>query len=662
MANSSPTNTTDGLTIGLAGHIDHGKSSVVRRLTGTDPDSLPEERERGMTIDLGFAHWSPAESSSSNQATQALVSFVDVPGHERFVRNMIAGAGGIEAVMLVVAADDGWMPQSQEHFDILRLLQVQSGIVVVSKIDLVEPDWVEVVCDDIRQRLQGSFLSDAPIIPVSSTTGAGFDKLEAALTILATTHDQSGDIGKPRLFIDRSFIRAGMGGVVTGTVRGGSFSEGDEVVVYPSQVRGKIRVAQRHGQQVPCVKSGQRAALAFTGIDREHLHRGSVVSVPALADSAGGGRFLLARISVLPDCPVKINTRRKLSLFLGSSEIACEARLLDDGEIAPGSSQIVVLRCETEPLCFVGDTFVLRLPTPQRTVGGGVILDWSDSMPSRQSLAELATFSYPDQTELTAGLALSLTDLIHHRLAVYSPQNRDELLLRSRFSHRQIQDKLAEMIKAGVVADLNGQVYLVENMAALLQTLVTRLGERLKAEPHLRGLTPDEIFRLLKVPERRLISSQSLLLEIALEQGLLLSNAGRYHLPGRTQSVAGETKKQAERIEKLLEENPFGPPLIPILVSSGKASREALGYLLDTGKAIKVSTELVLNSDAWNRALEKIASCLNSGEELTVAWLRSELATSRKYALPILEETDRRKITSRQGDVRIKGQRFDELR
>ncbi|MCH9031067.1 MAG: 50S ribosome-binding GTPase, partial [candidate division Zixibacteria bacterium] len=246
------------ITIGVAGHIDHGKSSIVKRLTGTDPDRLPEEKLRGMTIDLGFAHWmgpahgmSPAngnsQSHSNNNSVEPLVAFVDVPGHERFVRNMIAGAGGIEGVILVVAADDGWMPQSQEHFDIVRLLGVKKGFVVLSKIDLVEPDWIETVVDDIKTQVSGSFLDGAPVIPVSSTTGHGFDKLENELLLLAKKNLSQADLGKPRLFIDRSFDISGMGKVVTGTLRGGAFEVGQKIFIHPSGAEGKIRTLQRHG-------------------------------------------------------------------------------------------------------------------------------------------------------------------------------------------------------------------------------------------------------------------------------------------------------------------------------------------------------------------------------------------------------------------------------
>ncbi|MFQ6008847.1 MAG: selenocysteine-specific translation elongation factor, partial [Candidatus Zixiibacteriota bacterium] len=254
------------IVVGTAGHIDHGKSSIIKRLTGTDPDRLPEEKARGMTIDLGFAFY---RTTSDEE-----IAFVDVPGHERFVKNMIAGAGGIDVVMLVIAADDGWMPQSQEHFQIVRLLGIRNGFIVINKIDLVQNDWLELLQQDIRTKVKGSFLEDAPILMVSAETGEGFEQLQNYLNSLPKKIAVARDIGKARLFIDRSFVRPGIGGVVTGTLRGGSLSVGQTVSVWPSMATGKIRSLQSNNQDVHTAHPGQRTAVSFTGIDKEQLRRG----------------------------------------------------------------------------------------------------------------------------------------------------------------------------------------------------------------------------------------------------------------------------------------------------------------------------------------------------------------------------------------------------
>ncbi|MFQ5608149.1 MAG: selenocysteine-specific translation elongation factor, partial [Candidatus Zixiibacteriota bacterium] len=399
------------ITIGLAGHIDPGKSALVKRLTGTDPDRLPEEQARGMTIDLGFAHWnSSSDIDGGTNAGVPDVSFVDVPGHERFVRNMIAGAGGIEAALLVVAADDGWMPQSQEHFDIMSLLGLDRGIIAVTKTDLVEPEWVETVIDDIKTRVGGSFLETAPLVPVSSTTGDGFDQLRSNLRELSTTYTAHHDIGKPRLFADRAFILPGMGRVLTGSARGGGFAVGDEVVVYPALATGKVRTLHRHDRQVGSVAAGQRAALSFTGIDSKALARGSVVTKPEFCAEAGEGKFLIARVRVLPDCSVRLSTRRKLSLFLGTSEVSCELRAAGESHLSPGTDSLVALRCSSKPLCFAGDRFILRLPTPQITVGGGVILGWRERVQTREQLEAFREFATEEALTPRGALAVWSSD------------------------------------------------------------------------------------------------------------------------------------------------------------------------------------------------------------------------------------------------------------
>ncbi|MCP4703154.1 MAG: selenocysteine-specific translation elongation factor, partial [candidate division Zixibacteria bacterium] len=256
--------------IGTAGHIDHGKSSIISRLTGIDPDRLPEEKERGMTIDLGFA-WYDTEDGQR-------VGLVDVPGHERFVKNMIAGAGGIDALILVVAADDGWMPQSQEHLQITRLLGIKHGLVALTKIDLVEDNWVDLVEEDIKDKLKNTFLAKAPIVRLSSETGVGFDDLKKEIANLTGKMINREDIGKPRLYVDRSFVLPGMGGVVAGTLRGGRFSAGMEVSVFPARKKGKIRILHSHNENVANSSPGQRTAVSLTGIDKQYLNRGSVLT------------------------------------------------------------------------------------------------------------------------------------------------------------------------------------------------------------------------------------------------------------------------------------------------------------------------------------------------------------------------------------------------
>ncbi len=650
------------ITIGLAGHIDHGKSSLVRRLTGVDPDRLPEEKARGMTIDLGFAHWTPDGESGATE-----VSFVDVPGHERFVRNMIAGAGGIEAVMLVVAADDGWMPQSQEHFDIIRLLDIRKGLIVINKTDLAESDWLSEVIDDVRQHVAGSFLESAPIIPVSSTTGEGFPELEQCLKELSREFESQQperqdtiashhDIGKPRLTIDRSFKLPGIGGIVTGSARSGAFAVGDEIVIAPEGAAGKIRTLHRHEQQVESVSAGQRAALSFSGIDRNALLRGAFVTTPQLGDPAHNGRVLLVKIEALPDCPVKLTHHRKLLLFFGAAEIPCEMRLAGVRELRSGESVFAALRCDEMPFCFAGDRFILRLPTPQITIGGGIVLDWSATLPEKEELKRRLKIA--ENQIVGDGAENLLSSLLKLHLQIQFPQNKDAILLRSIFSHRQIQNAIESLKSNDEIAEHDSLLFPAESLKNLLSVFVANVKERFTEASHLKGLSQQEILRLFPGAYSNAVANGPAILDIAASRELLIAEKGLYKLPGQKLTVSGAVRKESERILAELTANPFAPPLIAKLVINGKVSKEALGFLLNTGEAFKVNSELVLSAKSWRIALNRIHVLLESGGELNVAWLRSDLETSRKYALPMLEALDKLEVTERIGDNRVRGRKF----
>ncbi|MBD3403133.1 selenocysteine-specific translation elongation factor, partial [candidate division GN15 bacterium] len=370
------------IVIGTAGHIDHGKSSIVRRLTGADPDRLPEEKQRGMTIDLGFAFHKTIGGQD--------LAFVDVPGHERFVKNMIAGAGGIDAVMLVIAADDGWMPQSQEHFQIVRLLGVRHGLVVINKCDLVQDDWLELLEADIAEKVDGTFLQDAPVLRVSAVTGDGFDQLTDQLNALASALSARRDFGKARLYIDRSFVRPGMGGVVTGTLRGGGLTTGQTVGIWPFRATARVRTLQSQGQDLDTVQPGHRTAVSFTGIEKEQLVRGGCVSDRTDLRYFADHPVLALNVEMLPEAAVSLQDGREVLLLLGTSEMTGEIRVFESDAIAPGQKGLAFFRPEEPMFGYVGDSCIIRLPTPMVTLGGGRLLDHMSRFPRRKELAGLA--------------------------------------------------------------------------------------------------------------------------------------------------------------------------------------------------------------------------------------------------------------------------------
>ena len=350
--------------VGTAGHIDHGKTSLVKALTGIDTDRLPEEKARGITIDLGFAFLEEPDGLT--------VEIVDVPGHERFVKNMLAGVGGIDLAMLVIAADEGVMPQTREHLAICSLLHIKTGLIALTKIDLVEPDWLELVKDDVRGAVRETFLEAAPILPVSAKTGEGLAELRAAVRGLAASVPPRGTDQLPRLPIDRVFTVKGFGTVVTGTLAAGALAVDERVEAYPRGLQAKIRGLQTHGRPVTAARAGQRTAINLQGLERAAIDRGDVVGLPGTLVSS---LLVDGTLELLKDAPRAVKSRTRLRFHVGTSEIMARALLLDRGELEPGASGLVRFRLESPLIALPGDRFVVRSYSPIVTIGGGTLLD-----------------------------------------------------------------------------------------------------------------------------------------------------------------------------------------------------------------------------------------------------------------------------------------------
>ncbi|HUV31257.1 MAG TPA: selenocysteine-specific translation elongation factor [Acidobacteriota bacterium] len=623
------------IVIGTAGHIDHGKSAIVKRLTGSDPDRLPEEKARGMTIDLGFAFYrTPAGED---------LALVDVPGHERFVKNMIAGAGGIDAVMLVIAADDGWMPQSQEHFQITKLLGVRTGLIVINKIDLAEPDWIGLLEDDIRQRVAGSFLADAPVVRVSAETGEGFEALTRLLDALPTQIESRKDRGKARLYIDRSFIRPGIGGVVTGTLRGGAFSVGQSVLVWPAMVTAKIRTLQSRNEEVAAVMPGQRTAVSFTGIDREKLVRGGVITDRTDARFFLEHPVLALSLEVLPESPVALSDRRHVVVIVGTSETEGEIRIFEQRQVKPGQRGIVFLKPDSPLHTLVGDRYVMRLPTPMVTVGGGTVLDHLEKFPRRK---ELAAYGY-----LRKRVEGSLPDLVVSELEKRCLAESRHLLGEADLSPDEIRENVARLTKDGVLGHFREYVYHRDLLDRAVAELKAGIDRELEANPHLKGLPMDRIKGLSSHPMPVL----EVIVRYMVESGLLVLVGDEFNPAGRTMALKGVIKQAYDEIMAALAGNPYAPPSLAELASAGKIYQHAIKYILDTREGHKCGSEFVFLTGVWEETVQFIRERLKQQDKLTVAELRDRFGYTRKYAIPILEETDRLGVTRRDGDVRIKG-------
>jgi selenocysteine-specific elongation factor len=627
--------------IGTAGHIDHGKSSLIKRLTGIDPDRLPEEKQRGMTIDLGFAWYDLADGRR--------IGIVDVPGHERFARNMIAGAGGIDAVLLVVAADDGWMPQSQEHLQITGLLGVKYGIVVVSKIDLVEKAWVGLVKDELKERLKGTFLENAPVIGVSSVTGEGIDELKREIAVLANIVAFREDFGKPRLYIDRSFVLAGMGGVATGTLRGGILKVGQEAALYPSRTRGKIRTLQSHNQRVDIAYPGQRTAVSLTGVDKESISRGSTLSTPEIIDNYPDGACLALSLIMISEAVVSVQERRKLLIIIGTTEVEGEARLLDRSEIRPGQKGIIFFKPHRPVLTFIGDRFIARLPTPQVTIGGGIVLDILTKMPGKK---DYVFYDY-----LNDRLEPTPRNLVESTLRKSPFLDLRKEFVFSEFSPAMIQSAANDLIRSGIAQEYDNQLFNREAVSRAEDRIDSALRSYFADHPHINGLASEEIGVMTKIDAPVLAS----IIQLMCNNGRLVKKKNRYDLPGREIDAQGELKILAEEISRELERSPFTPPSIDELIGGDTLRRQAFDYLIASGEIVKIGGGLAFHIKSWRTIIDSVKSIINSEGSLAVSALREKLHSSRKYIVPILEETDRLGLTLRHGDVRLKGINFEKI-
>ncbi|MBI5266904.1 MAG: selenocysteine-specific translation elongation factor [candidate division Zixibacteria bacterium] len=625
--------------VGTAGHIDHGKSSIVKRLTGTDPDRLPEEKARGMTIDLGFAFYHTPSGEE--------IGFVDVPGHERFVKNMIAGAGGMDVVMLVVAADDGWMPQSQEHFQIIKLLGVRHGVVVINKIDLATPDWLNMIEQDIREKVKDSFLADAPFFRVSANTGSGFDELGNYLNALPQRLRGKSDIGKARLYIDRSFIRPGIGGVVTGTLRGGALSVGQPVSVWPNRATGKIRSLQSAGRIVDTAHPGQRTAVAVTGIEKELLVRGGVICDRTDTSFIAEHQVFALYLQMLPEALVPLEDRRRVFVMVGTSEVEGEVRLFGSERIPPGGSGIVFVRPDQPLYALAGDRFILRLPTPMVTLGGGKVLDHLEHFPRRRDL--------PSLDYLRKRLGDNLSDWIESELEKCLFVLRGQLMEHADVSFAEVSAIAEKLLADKNLFQFGDYLCHAASIEREGEEVSRLLGEELGRQPHLKGLTADWVAAAINRP----LPLTRTLLDYLVSAGVLTATGDLFNVAGRGLSIKGVIKEAHDKMMSELKTSPYAPPTLEQLASRGKVFQQAIAFMIDSGEVYKCGADYLFLMPVWLEIVSFVKSRLTSGATLAVGDLKERFGLTRKWAIPILEETDRIRLTQRQGDVRIKGDRFD---
>jgi selenocysteine-specific elongation factor len=614
--------------LGTAGHIDHGKSSLVKALTGIDPDRLKEEKERGITIDLGFADLSYPDGLT--------VGIVDVPGHERLVRNMLAGAGGIDLVLLVIAADEGIMPQSREHLAICNLLRIKTGLIALTKTDLVEKEWLELVKDEVRNFVEGSFLEDAEIIPVSSKTGDNLDQLKERIREIALRVEPKPVREIFRLPIDRVFTLKGFGTVVTGTVISGTLSLDDMVEIEPSRIHTKVRGLHSHGKAIRTAYAGQRVAINLQGVDKEALKRGDVVVTPKVVSAS---RIMDAKIELLHDVPV-LKSKSLVHLHITTSETIARIILYNREELRSGESCYCQLRLEEPAVALSGDRYIVRRFSPVITIGGGTILDPSPLRRRRKEALE-------DLGVLEQG---ALPERIAVKVKKSGIKGMKAMTLSGwiKAETPSIDEALSLLKKQGTLKQLGETLLHRDIYHGLAKGITETLHSFHKKNPLSPGMLKEELRAQLKVsPEawNTLLSS--------LEAVVVDKDVVRLKEVIVASSVASQS---SEKILQLLEKARFQPPSREELSESLTMDPKALGDLLKLmskeGSVVRINDSLYVAGSAFKEMISLLRSFFAKKPSMTVAEFRDILDTTRKYALPFLEYLDSNKITLRVGDVR----------
>jgi selenocysteine-specific elongation factor len=626
--------------MGTAGHIDHGKTQLVKTLTGIDTDRLKEEKERGITIDLGFAHLTYEDGTE--------VGVIDVPGHERFVRNMLAGVGGIDLVMLVIAADEGVMPQTREHLAICQLLRVKEGLVALTKADLVDEDWLELVSEDTREFLKGTFLEGKPIVPVSAKTGQGIDELKRVLQALVARVPPKQLEGKFRLPVDRVFTIRGFGTVVTGTLFSGTIRVEDRIEIYPKGIEAKIRGLQVHNASVPEAVAGQRTAINLQGIDKVELERGDVLGHPG----EFAPTFMLdAVLQHLSDAPRPLRHRARVRLHVGTSEIMGRVILLDRDELAPGEEAYVQLRLEEPAIVLPRDRFVIRSYSPVQTIGGGILLDAQASKHRRGEAGLAAHFRL-----LAEG---SPEEIFSHHLrqATHQGLRLSEFLPRTELSESRLRQVAITLQRAGRLRAVNADMawYL---HAEALDSLTRELRRYLETFHRQNPLKPNIASEELRAKVRGLGERVCLMaLEELRQQGAVVVERDRVRLATHQVALDDTRERILNELEAEFLAAGYQPPRVEDLFAKlniGKGHDKALlQVLLDQGRAVRLKENVVFHRANLAKAETLLVQYLRDHREITPIEFKDLLGISRKYAIPMLEYFDSQKITIRVGDKRI---------
>ncbi len=633
--------------IGTAGHVDHGKSTLVEALTGIHPDRLKEEREREMTIDLGFA-WLTLPNGEE-------VGVVDVPGHRDFIENMLAGIGGIDAVLFVVAADEGVMPQTREHLAILDILRIEGGVVALTKVDLMDdPDWLDLVETDLHQVLQGTILANAPVVRVSARRRTGLDELIQAISACLSGRPARPDYGRPRLPIDRVFTIAGFGSVVTGTLSDGQLKVGDEVDILPQGLRGRVRGLQTHKRKGDHAVPGSRTAVNISGVAVEEIQRGGVLAHPG---DYLPTRWLDTRFRLLADASAGLKHNTEVKFYLGAAEVVARLRLLGSEELLPGEEGWLQLELSEPVVAMRGDRYILRRPSPGETLGGGSVVDPHPSgrhkrfSPGVLERLEALSHGTPAEILLQALLAQGFGTLKEAVARSSLDEDSAAQAVEELFRNRQLVNLEAGITDNGIIpkpVDLVASrgswerlaAEAVRNVSEYHQVYPLRLGiPREELKSRLKDFLRSSSAKLFNLMIRRLVESAQLS-----EQGTLIL------IPGHAIRFNPTQQNKLNGLLKRFSANPYSPP-------SPKECQAEVGEdlyqaLLDLGELVQVSPEAVFRKQDYATMIEQVKHLIQQNGGLTAAQARDHFNTSRKYILGLLEHLDAIGVTVREGDLR----------
>jgi selenocysteine-specific elongation factor len=624
--------------VGTAGHIDHGKTSLVKALTGIDTDRLPEEKARGITIDLGFAFL--------EEPPGLTIEIVDVPGHERFVKNMLAGVGGIDLAMLVVAADEGVMPQTREHLAICSLLHIQTGLVALTKADLVEADWLDLVRDDVAQLLRGTFLAGAPIVAVSAKTGQGLATLRTTLRDVAEAVPPRRADHLPRLPIDRVFTVKGFGTVVTGTLMAGRFAGDDRVEVYPKGLGAKIRGLQTHGRAVPEVTAGQRTAINFQGIERAAVERGDVVGLAGTLVASG---LVDGTLELLADAPRPLKSRDRVRFHAGTSEIMARVLLIDRPQLEPGQRAFARFRLEGLLVAQPGDRFVVRSYSPITTIGGGTLLDIDPPRFKRRAPALMAHLALLEAGSPQEGVEE------HVRHAGVSGVRVTALGGRVPLGPERLREILGELERAGRLLAIERDWYLHPESDARLRGLaLTALEEFHRAHPLRLGMSREELRGRTGGVDERVFAH---LLGRLDAEGAVRAERDKVRLASHEVRLTSEQQRAVDRMEQEFLKAEAAPPSPEEALAraglSGDEEHALFQLLVAEKRLVRVKESLYFHASALDQIQEKVVGLLRERKEIGPGDIKDLLGISRKYAIPLLEHLDARRVTTRVGEKRV---------